>query len=104
MAKVITLKIGMPAVVLGSTKELEVEITRNPPGEFQKSENITVPIKTKSIEVKTSPGTRLTVAVKCFDGKRRQSNTTTRHIQVGDPMPPELSDDITAEVVTQKPG
>lgn len=102
MAKTITLKVGMPAVEFGNVEELEVEVIRNPEGEFQMSENRTVPIETKSIEVKTSPGTRLTVAVKCFDKKRQLSNTVTRTIQVGDPMPPALADDISVEIVKQK--
>ncbi len=99
--KAVTLRIGMPEVILGSVEKLEVEITRNPEGKFQKSENRVVPIKEKSIEVKASPGTRLTVAVKCVDEKKQRSNTVVRHIMAAEPMVPELADEISCEVVEE---
>lgn len=98
MAKKLNIEVGLPTIAEGSAESIEVEITRNPPGDFQKSENITVDGGTESIEVKANPGIALTVSVRAIDEKRQASNTVVRKIQVGQPMPPVLADDITAQI------
>lgn len=98
MSKKITMEVGLPSVIGGTAKEMRVDIARDPAGDFEPSESMSVDADADSINIEANAGSHVTVSVRAIDDEGQSSKPITKRFQANDPLCPELANDMTVEV------